>query len=120
MGSLVIVVPQPSGEYSLATGGGLVGFSAGPSALQRLDEALRFAVGARCVGPRPEVSDSERVDGVSKEPGDEGRAVVRHDAAGADALAAIPGDDPVGHAHAKDVAPLLISIIGSWRLRTVT
>ena len=34
--------------------------------------------------------DSERVDGVSKEPGDEGRAVVCHDAAGADALAAIP------------------------------
>ncbi len=45
MGSLVIVVPQPSGEYSLATGGGLVGFSVGPFALQRLDEALRFAIG---------------------------------------------------------------------------
>ena len=86
----------------------VVGFSGGPFALQRLDEALRFAVGARCVGPRPEVSDSERLDGVSKEPGDEGRAVVRYDAAGADALAAIPGDDPVVHAHAKDVAPLLM------------
>ncbi len=67
MVSLVVVVPQPSGKCTLATGGGLVGFSVGPFVLQRLDEALRFAVGARCVGPRPEVSEPERVDGVSKE-----------------------------------------------------
>src|SRR5712692_11030156 len=57
MGTLPVVVVQITRECGGARLGGQVGPAIGPLAQQRLDEALRLAIGPRRVGPRSFVLD---------------------------------------------------------------
>ena len=59
MWSSAIVEVEPALEGSAAFGGVAVDGAVGPAAEHRADEAFGFSVGARPIGARAEVFDSE-------------------------------------------------------------
>jgi hypothetical protein len=72
----------------------LEGVGVGALAQDRLNEALGLAIGARRVGPRPQVAQLGGGAGLAKEADAIGRAVVGHDALGDDAVSGEPGESP--------------------------
>src|SRR6266540_133106 len=83
---------EPAGERGGAFGSAAVDGAVGPAVDERLDEALRFAVGARTVGAREEVTDAELAAGERVRVGAIAGAVVGEDALDLDPERGEPGD----------------------------
>src|SRR4051812_17802137 len=76
MGSILIVEAQPVWQSSAPLFGRRIGHGIGPFALQRLDEAFRFAVGLRSIRSGPFGSDTEPTAGFTERPRAIGAAVI--------------------------------------------
>src|SRR3954447_13172422 len=88
----MVVGPEPAVKGCGAFAAGGVDRAVGPPGQQRADESLGFAVGARAVGPRAEVTDAERAAGEGVDRRAVGRAVIRQQALDGDAVGGIEGD----------------------------
>jgi hypothetical protein len=90
MGSLVVVVAQPSGRVGGAAVRAAVRQGVGPLAQERLNEAFGLAVGLGRVRPGAEVAQAQQPAGLAQQARDVARAVVGHHALDPDALALEP------------------------------
>src|SRR5712691_2935723 len=102
MVAMPVVMVQPAVQGGTARGRAGVGAAIGPLAQQRLDEALRLAVGARRVGPGAEMAELGALAGRGEDVGEVAGAVVGHKAADPDAVAAKPGQGAPEKPHARD------------------
>src|SRR5215210_3146289 len=79
MPSFEVVMVEPAGERRGALCGAAVDGSVGPAAGERLDEALRLAVGAGPVGAGEAVAEAQLVAGDCVDARAIASAVVAHD-----------------------------------------
>src|SRR5258708_28712732 len=86
----MVVFGDPGLRGVSALGGGWIGGGVGPFAQGRLNEAFGLAVGARRVGPGPDVPEGECREAIAEGVAAVSGAVVGHDALDRDAVAGEP------------------------------
>ena len=94
MGSLEVVVAEPTGQVGGPGRRAAIWQGVGPLAQQGLDEAFGLAVGLGRVRPGAEVAQAEHPAGLAKEARDVARAVVGHHALDPNAETLEPAQRP--------------------------
>jgi len=95
MRSLAVVVLHIRSERAASLTGGRIRLGVRPLSEQRLNETLRLAVRAGCIGPCPKMPKPQAGTGGTKQSGHVAAAVIAHHPARRDAAPGKPGDGPL-------------------------